>query len=178
MRNCATVAEQFANAISGIPLTSGANTLGDEAQLAFSPVTPQVRKPKSLTVEDGESEVLGSKRKRSARKPKDPNAPKRPPSNYLLFQNEVRAELKSKFPQLPNSELLQMISKRWAAMADADKEVSVSMHPPRCALTSLFHRCTVNRSRLRKRHTLRRKLHMMLLVVVLQGPRLSCLPPL
>lgn len=127
MRKCATVAEKFAHAISGIPLTSGANTLGDEAQLAFSPVTPQVRKPRGPTAEEGESEVVGSKRKRSARKPKDPNAPKRPPSNYLLFQNEVRAELKSKFPQLPNSELLQMISKRWAAMADADKEVSVAM---------------------------------------------------
>lgn len=128
MRNCATVAEQFANAISGIPLTSGTNTLGDEAQLALPPVTPQIRKRKGQTIEDDDSEIVGSKRKRSARKPKDPNAPKRPPSNYLLFQNEVRAELKAKFPQLPNSELLQMISKRWAAMADADKEVGMTLN--------------------------------------------------
>lgn len=129
MRNCANVAEQFAHAISGIPLTSDTNTLGGEAQLAVSPVTPQVQKRKGLAIEDGEGEVLDSKRKRSARKPKDPNAPKRPPSSYLLFQNEVRAELRAKFPELPNSELLQMISKRWAAMADAEKEVGAVFDP-------------------------------------------------
>ncbi|KZP21745.1 HMG-box [Athelia psychrophila] len=50
-----------------------------------------------------------------------PNAPKRPPSSYILFQNEVRKELKAKYPDLPPPELVQMISKRWAAMSEDEK---------------------------------------------------------
>jgi hypothetical protein len=115
MRNCATVAEQFAQTISGIPLNPGADILGDEGQFATLPT----RKRKGQTLEDGEGE---GKRKKP-KKLKDPNAPKRPASSYILFQNNVRGELKAKFPHLSNLELLQMIAQRWAAMSQADKEV-------------------------------------------------------
>jgi hypothetical protein len=116
MRQCATIADQFAHTLSGTTLTPGANPFSDIA-------SAQSGKRKAL--DDGE----GGKKKKP-KKIKDPNAPKRPPSSYLLFQNEVRAELKAKFPNLPNSELLQMIAKRWAAMSDEDKEVLAILFLP------------------------------------------------
>lgn len=106
MRQAATVAEQYANTVRE----------GD-----FSSPAPQTGKRKASALE-AETTVDG-KKKRAPRKPKDPNAPKRPASSYLLFQNDIRADLKSKFPDLSNSDLLRMISERWAAMSEADKEV-------------------------------------------------------
>jgi hypothetical protein len=77
-----------------------------------------------------EEPINGRKRKISApegeegkrkRKLKDPNAPKRPPSSYILFQNEVRQEIKRMYPELSNSELLAHISKMWAEMSEDSK---------------------------------------------------------
>lgn len=75
-------------------------------------------------------ETPGGKRKREAEdkkkrktKPKDPNAPKRPPSSYLLFQNEVRQQLKAKHPNIPNNELLNLIAKAWGEMPKKEKDV-------------------------------------------------------
>jgi len=55
-------------------------------------------------------------------KPKDPNAPKRPASSYILFQNEVRKELKERHPELSNADLLSLISEQWKSMSDEQKE--------------------------------------------------------
>ncbi|KAI0706943.1 HMG-box, partial [Cerioporus squamosus] len=60
--------------------------------------------------------------KRKVKKIKDPNAPKRPPSSYLLFQNEVRSELKAQNPGLRNNELLGAIAKKWSEMPQEQKD--------------------------------------------------------
>ena len=65
-------------------------------------------------------------KKRSNRKPKDPNAPKRPASSYLLFQNDVRQELKAKNPNMRNNELLSAIAKMWAEMPPEQKDVGAA----------------------------------------------------
>jgi transcriptional regulator HMO1 len=118
MRACANTADEFARIISTKTLVPGVNPFGD----GLATAAPQTGKRKALAVD-------GDGKKKKEKKPKDPNAPKRPPSSYLIFQNEVRAELKAKYPELPNSELLQMISKRWAAMSDEDKEVHIILSP-------------------------------------------------
>jgi hypothetical protein len=115
MRQCATISDDFARTMSGKTFVPGVNPFNDTSSTATA---PQTGKRKAVDDDEGDN-----KKKKRARKPKDPNAPKRPPSSYLMFQNEVRAELKSKYPELPNSELLQMISKRWSAMSEKDKEV-------------------------------------------------------
>ncbi|KAG6865562.1 hypothetical protein C0991_001455 [Blastosporella zonata] len=61
-----------------------------------------------------------AKRKRKA---KDPNAPKRPASSYIMFQNDIRKELKEKNPTLSNPDLLAMISDKWSKMTDDEKAV-------------------------------------------------------
>ncbi|TFK88369.1 HMG-box [Polyporus arcularius HHB13444] len=60
--------------------------------------------------------------KKKAKKVKDPNAPKRPASSYLLFQNDVRSELKTKHPNMRNNELLGYIAKLWSEMPQEQKD--------------------------------------------------------
>ncbi|KZV79190.1 hypothetical protein EXIGLDRAFT_782683 [Exidia glandulosa HHB12029] len=72
-------------------------------------------------------EADGKKRKRKRgdkeKKVRDPLLPKRPPSAYLLYQNEVRKHMQEKFKELPYKEVLGEISKAWNAMTPEDKQM-------------------------------------------------------
>ncbi|GJE84817.1 HMG-box [Phanerochaete sordida] len=118
MRNAATFAEQFAQMLG--PLSyAGAPLMFPNGQMPQMPppqAEPTGGKRKARGEDDGEG-----KRKRKT-KPKDPLAPKRPASSYLLFQNEVRQELKAKHPNIPNNELLAKIAKAWAEMPKEQKD--------------------------------------------------------
>ncbi|PWY98699.1 HMG-box [Testicularia cyperi] len=61
--------------------------------------------------------------KRREKRLRDPLAPKRPPSAYLLFQNEVRQEIRKKHPSLPYSEVLGKVSEAWKALTDEQRRV-------------------------------------------------------
>lgn len=88
-------------------------------QLPVAPTQPNgIGKRKADHGQEGE----GTKRKR-VKKPRDPDAPKRPPSSYLLFQNEVRQAMKKANPSMANHEILTNISQRWAEMSPEEKEV-------------------------------------------------------
>ena len=90
--------------------------------------TTKGKRKAASSPEDGDA----SKKRKRATKPKDPNAPKRPASSYILFQNEVRKELKERHPDLTNADLLSLISEQWKSMSDEQKEasrvVSIFMH--------------------------------------------------
>ena len=123
------MAEHFAGIIAGVPYMGGpggfpALANGQYAMPVMAPMGhDEGGKKRKSRGEDAEG-------KRRAKKPKDPNAPKRPASSYLLFQNDVRAELKAKNPQMRNNELLSAISKLWSEMPQQQKDV--------CAL-AIFH---------------------------------------
>ena len=122
MRNCATFAEQFSQLIT--PITyPGAPLMFPNGQMPQMP-PPQMEPTGGKRKSRGGDEDGEGKRKRKT-KPKDPNAPKRPPSSYLLFQNEVRQELKTKHPNISNNELLAKISKAWSEMPREQKDVRV-----------------------------------------------------
>lgn len=119
MRNAATFAEQFAQMLG--PLTfAGAPLMFPNGQMPQMP-PPQAEPTGGKRKARGEDEGDGKKKRKT--KPKDPHAPKRPPSSYLLFQNEVRQELKAKNPNIPNNELLAKIAKAWAEMPREQKDV-------------------------------------------------------
>jgi len=82
--------------------------------------TTKGKRKAASSPEDGDA----SKKRKRATKPKDPNAPKRPASSYILFQNEVRKELKERHPDLTNADLLSLISEQWKQMSDEQKEAS------------------------------------------------------
>ncbi|KAF9446741.1 HMG-box [Macrolepiota fuliginosa MF-IS2] len=105
MRKCAELGENFAKLL--------ANASDDEMRALTNP-----NKRKATGAPDDED---GPKKRKRATKPKDPNAPKRPPSSYILFQNEIRKELKEKHPALTNPELLAMISDLWKKMSEDEK---------------------------------------------------------
>jgi len=117
LRNCAHMAENYAAAVKH----SG---LGPHVMMpaGYNPIPPATTggKRKAQAIEDGQVE---GKKKRKPRAPRDPNAPKRPASSYLMFQNDIRGELKKKHPEVSNTELLAMISKQWQAMTEEEKSV-------------------------------------------------------
>lgn len=73
-----------------------------------------------------EAEV--KKRKPREKKIKDPNAPKRPPSAYILFQNEVRDKVRAENPGKAYKEILAVISEQWKKLPDAEKKVYESAY--------------------------------------------------
>ena len=79
------------------------------------------------------SAVEGDEKPGRKRRVKDPNAPKRPPSAYLLFQNQVRKEMVKQHDGLPYHEVLGEIAKRWAVMPDEQKKVSLTLVEVRCS---------------------------------------------
>ncbi|KAF8803922.1 HMG-box [Phlegmacium glaucopus] len=116
MRNCAQIADIFAKIVQDSEYSpETAETIHGITQV--EPTTKGKRKA-ALSPEDGE----GSKKRKRPIKPKDPNAPKRPASSYILFQNEVRKELKERHPELSNADLLSLISEQWKSMSDEQKE--------------------------------------------------------
>merc|ERR1719187_1656838 len=53
---------------------------------------------------------------------KDPNAPKRPLSGYMLFVNAVRPQVVKENPEFSVTEVLSAIGKMWADVGASDKE--------------------------------------------------------
>jgi len=123
MRNCAKMADVFAKIMQDTEyFPETAETLHEVDS------TTKGKRKAASSPEDGDA----SKKRKRPTKPKDPNAPKRPASSYILFQNEVRKELKERHPDLTNADLLSLISEQWKSMSDEQKEasrvLSTSMH--------------------------------------------------
>ncbi|KAI0751636.1 high mobility group box domain-containing protein [Daedaleopsis nitida] len=120
LRECANAADAYAHQLSGFAHSpNGSVPFLANGQFPMSmpgpaPMHEEGGKKRKSRADDGEG-----KRKK---KLKDPNAPKRPPSSYLIFQNDIRSELKAKNPGMPNNELLGTISKLWAAMPQERKD--------------------------------------------------------
>jgi len=63
-----------------------------------------------------------TKRKKAAI-PKDPNAPKRPMTAYIIFSTEVRQKLHSDQPEMGFVELMRQIGGLWNNLPQAEKQV-------------------------------------------------------
>ncbi|KDN50691.1 hypothetical protein RSAG8_01189, partial [Rhizoctonia solani AG-8 WAC10335] len=69
--------------------------------------------------------VTGKKRGRApkeGKRIKDPNAPKRPATSYIMFQNDIRDELRQKHPGLPYKEVLGKVSEAWSVLGEDQKK--------------------------------------------------------
>jgi len=124
MRNCATIADHFAQLVGNVPFSPngmpGFHMLPPMGTPQVSAPVPAGRRGKRKA---GEVDEDDTKKKRViVRKPKDPNAPKRPPSSYIYYQNEIRGQLKSKYPEISQNELLTRIAKQWSEMTQEQKD--------------------------------------------------------
>ena len=63
---------------------------------------------------------------------KDPNAPKRPATAYLLFCQEQRDKMKQRYPNLNFSELTRELGYKWSEMPDEQKRVGSLWDCPCC----------------------------------------------
>ena len=55
------------------------------------------------------------------KKPKDPNAPKRPQTAFFLYMNGRRAILRDKNPNKSNTEITKLIAQEWKSLKDKSK---------------------------------------------------------
>lgn len=115
MRKFSTFADTLAQVVAKIPLDDPEII---ETLQAVVDATPTVSRKRKLedTTEEG-----GKKRKRE-KKTKDPNAPKAPPSAYIMFQNDVRTRVRSEHPDIAYKELMGLISKQWNALSPEKKQ--------------------------------------------------------
>jgi hypothetical protein len=130
MRQCANVADQFAQTLS-------------QASFGGNPL-PSMVPPEAVQAGNGrkrqgtEEDVDGPTKKRrvSNKKLKDPDAPKRAASSYIFFQNDLRQELRKQHPEISAAEVMARVSKQWAELTREQKAVSLQLEfCPRLALT-------------------------------------------
>jgi len=114
MRHCANVADQFAQMLTQNPNMTA--SLGAVYAGSKRPGTEE---------EDIEG---GNKKRRTIKKTRDPNAPKRAASSYIFFQNDLRPELRKQHPDISTADILARVKKQWAEMTPEQK--SVRVHSP------------------------------------------------
>ena len=71
----------------------------------------------SGNVESGGEKSTKFKKKKG----KDPNAPKRPMSAYLLFVKENRAAIAKENPAMKNTEVLSEVGRRWKTLDEVSR---------------------------------------------------------
>jgi hypothetical protein len=90
---------------------------------AMAAIAPTSGTPGRKPMSKEEKKALRKERKAN----RDPNAPKRPPSAYLLFQNEIREDMRQRYKDLTYSDVLGKISEAWKALTEEQRKVSLFM---------------------------------------------------
>lgn len=128
MRDASHAAENFSNWFSQVNVQNFAVSFqGGPPGLMQHPsdTTTAVSANDKKRKADQQEEATGKKKRvPKEKKPKDKDAPKRPPSAYLIYQNDIRKEIKEQNPSISNQELLQTISKTWAMLEPENRKVS------------------------------------------------------
>jgi hypothetical protein len=123
MRQCVAIIEDYAR-LSPSSIGAGQQAIA-QVQANLNGFEMNIDPALSAETEEVKGDGKAKKEKvKRAPKPKDPNAPKRPPSAYLIYQNAMREELKAAHPEFSYKEILKEISARWAKIAPEEKEVS------------------------------------------------------
>jgi len=130
MRDASHAAENFSNWFSQVNVQNFAVSFqggppGLMAHDASTAVPANDKKRKA----DQQEEVTGKKKRvPKEKKPKDKDAPKRPASAYLLYQNDIRKVIKEQNPSISNQELLQIIAKTWALLDPEKRKPYIAQH--------------------------------------------------
>jgi hypothetical protein len=73
------------------------------------------------------------------RKRKDPNAPKRAMTAYMLFSQEKRTQIKTDHPTVGFGQVGKLLGEAWAALPEGDKRVSsTGIFTSRCFVCQIF----------------------------------------
>jgi hypothetical protein len=107
MRHCAEMAENFSASLAEELASNNGND--------------------SKADTGGSEEHIEVKKRKRVVKPKDPNAPKRPPTSFLLFQNEQRKSLREKHPEMSHSDLIAKVAQIWHSLPQEGRKVRASL---------------------------------------------------
>lgn len=120
LQNHGHLLQSASAATGGSPVLAPQASTGTQAAPVASARSP------SVAVEDsaGQAKKISKRQKKLMKQARDPDAPKRPPNAYLLFQNEVRADMKERFPELAYRELLGKVADAWKGLSEEDRKVS------------------------------------------------------
>jgi hypothetical protein len=140
MRQCVTIIEDYARlSPSSLGSVNQSNPMAQIQSTMSSAlnngngVDSDSIDPALISEDNGQALTPGGKPKKekaakAPKKIKDPNAPKRPPSAYLLYQNAVREEVKAAHPEASYGEILKLISEKWKQISPDEKKVGFSFH--------------------------------------------------
>jgi hypothetical protein len=128
MRQCVTIIEDYARlSPSSLGSTSHPMPTLDGTTVDSNSIDP------ALTTETATTPVgAKGKKEKAAKAPKkikDPNAPKRPPSAYIIYQNAVRDEVKAANPDAAYGDILKVISEKWKQISPEEKKVGPVVQP-------------------------------------------------
>jgi len=93
---------------------------GESSTHASTSKTRKKQVSKGGSKENGESHVV--KKKKKIKKDKDPNAPKKPLTPYMLYYADRRTEVKKVNPNAPAPEIATIIGSEWQALSDEQKK--------------------------------------------------------
>jgi hypothetical protein len=112
-------------AVSVVPPPQSIPTMLPVATTTTTTTTPTT--PTTTVPDPNYPEPVKVKKTKKERGPvkkkqkRDKNAPKRPTSNYLMFQTEQRMEIKKQGLQFGPTEIIKEIAKRWRALPEEQK---------------------------------------------------------
>lgn len=125
LRQFGNFADTLAKVAAKVPLDDPEVVEALQTAIDAIPATSKKRKLTTLGATDE-----GGKRRRREKKPKDPNAPKAPPSAYILFQNEIRNAVRAQNPDIQYRDLMTLISQQWNGLSPEKKQVIVQNFSP------------------------------------------------
>jgi predicted GIY-YIG superfamily endonuclease len=110
---------------SSVPSAAAQATKLAELEAAVNLLTQQfadLSKRLSAIATAGAAPAAAGGKARRVKKEKDPNAPKKPLSSYMLFCNAKRAEVKAANPDLKMVELSKLLGTQWKALSKDQQE--------------------------------------------------------
>jgi hypothetical protein len=73
-----------------------------------------------------DKEAKVTKKKQTTKKEKDPNAPKKPLSAFMIFSSENRSRIKEENPDATFGEMGKLLGQKWKEMSEEDKTVEIN----------------------------------------------------
>jgi len=72
--------------------------------------------------DDSDGSPAAKRKPKKVKKAKDPNAPKKPMSAYLMFGNTQRAKIKQENPDMKSADIMKKIAEEWKKLTSTEKE--------------------------------------------------------
>ncbi|CAD6952760.1 unnamed protein product, partial [Tilletia caries] len=113
-----TMQTSYANLAQGNNTTPTTQTAATGTSTGVGTIQPGSASGTIAVANTGEKK---GRRSKKDKKERDPNAPKRPPSAYILYQNDVRDDTRSKTPELTYTGVLGKIAVMWKQLSEEER---------------------------------------------------------